>query len=429
MGTLHMPEITPFKAYYFNVNNKSELESLIAPPHDVISPAERSRFLQHHDNIVQIILPDSFSKASQTLNTWIKNKRLVRRNSPAFYIYETKYLYNNQKKKRYGFLALVRLSEFSKKEIIPHERTFEKVTEGRLNLFRETNANFNPIFFIFNGDSTYTRIIQKSITRPSFLQVQDRDGVEHTIWVIEDPQDILELQTFFKTIPLIIADGHHRYSSALAHSCENGSKYTMGLLVDMNDPNLKIFPTHRLIKHVPALSANQILDKLKQYFLLEIIDFSQTNLKEKLNEVFTRLSAKSSKSFGILLYNISKFFIITLKDEFSPESLIQGTFSDAWKRLDVSILHEYVFKQLLGVSQYINDSDNIMYIKNLEDAIEAVQQGLYQLLFILNPTKAEQILKITAGSEIMPHKSTYFYPKPLSGLLIYKWDFNEKESY
>ncbi|HUY01530.1 MAG TPA: DUF1015 domain-containing protein [Candidatus Deferrimicrobium sp.] len=426
-----MPDIAPFKAYYFNAKNRKDLEEFVAPPHDVISDAERSAYFRKtHENIVRIILPDSYFEAAQILKSLISNKRLIQQESPVFYIYETKFKNNNEIKKRYGLIALVKLSEFSEKQILPHEKTFEKVAEERLNLFRETNANFNPIFFIFNGTEEYTKIIQKNLSKPPFLAAIDRDGVEHTVWVIDNAQEILTLQNFFKPIPLVIADGHHRYTSSLSHSREKGSKYILSLLVDINDPGLFILPTHRMIRHVPQMTTSQILNVIKKYFDVKTYDLNQLLNKkippETLIQEINQMDNKIHNTFGLLLYKESNIFIITLKAEFPPESLLVGKNSNDWKRLDISILHEFVLNKLLKIPQFIDDSDNIVYVKSSEEAIENISNGLYQIAFILNPTKKEQVLKITEGAEIMPHKSTYFYPKPLSGLLIYKWNPDEE---
>ncbi len=418
-----MPEIAPFRAYYYNVKNRAELESLVAPPHDIISPAEKNFFFKRNpDNIVRIILPDSYQKAAQILNIWIRNKRLLQHPSPALYLYETKFHYNNQELTRYGLVALVKLTEFSEKQIIPHEKTFEKVTEGRLNLFRATNANFNPIFFIFKGPNGYSHILQKYLALKPFLMARDSEGVEHALYLIDSPQDIAEIQNYFKNIPLVIADGHHRYSSALAYSRQGGSKYVLGLLVDIKNPGLLVFPTHRLIRYIPTLRPSQILEKVQRYFDVASFPFTRTDLNEKLRYLLSQMKIKSRNAFGVLFYNGSTFYVICLKKEISPASLIQKNYSDAWKRLDVSILHEFLFNRLLKIPQEFDDTENIIYTKNLKEAIKTVQLGLYQALFILNPTKVEDIIAITSNSEIMPHKSTYFYPKPLSGLLIYKWD-------
>ncbi len=418
-----MPDITPFKAYYYNVKNQEELEKLVAPPHDVISAAERSAFIRKNpDNIVQVILPDNYSKAREKLESLIEKNRLIQQKETAFYIYKTKQVQNGVMKERYGLLALVKLSDFAEKQIIPHEKTFKKVTEGRFNLLRETNANCNPIFFLFDGNTTYTDVLQKYLSKAPFLIADDRDKVEHSVWIIDDPLDIQNLQESFKTIPLLIADGHHRYTSALALSKENHSNYIFGLLVDMNDPNLQVFPTHRLVRYISGVGSHEIIQELKKNFNLEVYDFPEGKMMNHLAKTVQRLENIGEYAFGILFYGINSFFIITLKEEFHPGTLIEEDISKECKELDVSLLHEFLFKQILSISQYIDDSENVFYIKNLEDAVQSVHKGLYQALFILNPTKVEQILKITECNETMPHKSTYFYPKPLSGLIIYKWE-------
>jgi uncharacterized protein (DUF1015 family) len=428
IGMLNLPEIMPFKAYYYNPKKKIELEQVLAPPHDVISPEERIGFQQKSPyNIIHLILPDSYPKAGQMLDDLIKNQIVLQRTSPAFYIYGMKNMLNGVEFVRYGLVALVRMHEFSEKQIFPHEKTFKKVAEGRLNLIRETQANFNPIFFIFKGSSEYSKIIQKYTKKSPLFKTIDGDKVVHMLWIIEDRQDIEVLQDFFKLIPLTIADGHHRYLSALIHSQEAGSKYIMGLLVDINDPGLVILPTHRQIIHVPNLISEQILNRLQEYFQIEEFNFNKSNESEQINQALDQLGKSPPNSYGLVMQDQSTAFILTPKSDFHPESLIEGNWSEDWKRLDVSVLHEFILKKLLGVPEEIDYSKNIIYSKNAKSAIQEVLAGKFQLLFILNPTRVDQILKITAKSELMPHKSTYFYPKPLSGLVFYKWNANSQE--
>lgn len=423
-----MPEIIPFKGYHYNTTKKMPLEAVLAPPHDVISPEERIGFQKKSPyNIVHLILPDSYPAAGQMLNDLIKQKIVIQRNSPAFYIYGTKNMLNGVEFIRYGLVALVKLYEFSEKQVFPHEKTFKKVAEGRLNLLRETQANFSPIFFIFKGSSQYSKILQKYTKKSPLFKTIDGDKVEHMLWLIEDKQDIETLQQYFKPIPLTIADGHHRYLSALMHSQENGSKHIMGLLIDINDPGLVILPTHRQILRVPNLNTEQILNRLQDYFQIEEFKFNKGNETEKVSQALNRLSKSPPNSYGMVLQDQLTVFLLTPKPDFHPESLIDGNWSEEWKRLDVSVLHEFLLKKLLGVPEEIEDAKNIIYSKNVTSAIQDVLAGKFQLLFILNSTRVDQILKITAKSELMPHKSTYFYPKPLSGLVFYKWNPNSQE--
>jgi uncharacterized protein (DUF1015 family) len=422
-----MPDIEPFKAYYFDAKTQEELENFVAPTYDVISPAERIDYLQKSpNNIVHIILPESYATAEAVLSSLIENKKLIQVKSPAFYIYKTKNVMNGEILERYGLLTLVKITKFSEKQIMPHEKIFTKVAEGRLKLFQETQANFNPIFFLFNGNPTYTKIFQKYISKPPFLKISDPEEVEHTIWLIDGASDIKVLKESFKKVPLLIADGHHRYASSFNLSRKKGSKYTFGLLVDMKDPNLRVFPTHRLVRQVSEFSSSAILPKLKDHFNLEVYEFSISTMKDQLAEVLERLNEKGQFAFGLFLYGVESFYILTLREKFYPASLIKGKILDVLKELDVTLLHDFVFKQLLKIPPTVRDSEknleNILYLKtNVEEAVNQVYNGLYQALFILKPTKMKQILQVTQAKKVMPQKSTWFYPKPLSGLLIYKW--------
>jgi uncharacterized protein (DUF1015 family) len=209
--------------------------------------------------------------------------------------------------------------------------------------------------------------------------------------------------------------------SALTLSHENGNNYVMGLLVDMNDPGLMVFPTHRLVRQIPHKDNAEILRVLRTHFQVEELAFQTADGAQELQHALGKLANLDGNSFALMLHSLNKIFLLSLKNDYKPSEIIKGNLSADWKELDVSLLHEFLFKQILGIPQYIDESENIFYVKSAQDALSLVQGGLYHAVFLLNPTTCEQVLKITQGGEIMPHKSTYFYPKPLSGLIFYKW--------
>jgi uncharacterized protein (DUF1015 family) len=303
-----------------------------------------------------------------------------------------------------GLLKLVEIFP-AKDGIIPHEMTFKKFTEDRLKIIRETDSNFSPIFTIYDGNGTAEKLIKKYIKRKPFLQTEDRDGFTHRIWDVWKEKDIIKFQEIVKNNSIIIADGHHRYITALRHSREGGCKYIMTLFIDFNDPGLIIFTSHREIRRLSVVNIDDFKERLKNYFLVEELENFEVlkNLLEK---------NKGKHLFGC--YFQKTFLLISLKEIIQPEKEIDETHSDAWKNLNLPILHEILFKKCLNVQ-----GEDISYSKDVKIGIQKVDEGKITALFIVNPTTLEEIHKITNLGEIMPQKSTYFYPKPLSGFIIH----------
>ncbi len=406
-----MPELLPFRSYYYREGrNSNKLKQLVAPPYDVISEEERTILEKDPHNIIHVILPKTYNSAKEKFEELIENQILVNEDESCLYIYGIDYINpeTEQRLSRYGVVGLLKLVEIfpAHDNIIPHEMTFRKYTEDRLNLIQKTDSNFSPIFTIYDGDGEAHKILDKYVEEKPFLQSIDRDNFTHKIWELRDKNDISKLQELIRKNQVIIADGHHRYITSLRHSHQGGCKYIMALFIDFNDPGLIIYTTHREVQNLPIKSIDEFKEKVNEYFTIEVLDHFRT-LKDLMN--FNH----DKHVFGA--YFLKKYLFIRLKKSIWPEDMISGIHSDEWKNLNIPILHELLLERSLNV-----EKDKINFIKDVKAGIRKVKQGEIDAIFLLNPTTLEEIQTITRLKEIMPQKSTYFYPKPLSGLVIHK---------
>ena len=406
-----MPELLPFRSYYFREGKDSKiLKTLVAPPYDVIGEEEKNLLKQNPDNIVHVILPDSYEKAKEKLEELIRNKILITEKEKCLYIYGIDYINpeTEERLSRYGIVGLLKLVEIfpARDNVIPHEMTFRKYTEDRLKLIQQTEANFSPIFMIYDGAGKAHQIFEKYIENKPFLQAQDRDNFTHKIWEVRGEKDIKELQELIKQNQVIIADGHHRFITSLRHSRQGGCPYIMALFIDFNDPGLIIYTTHREVKKLPVNSIEEFNDKVSDTFIVEILDHFRT--LQDLMEY-----NKEQHVFGV--YFKKKFLFLRLKKGILPHGVISGTHSNEWKNLNIPILNELLLQNCLNVKK-----KDINFIKDVKKGLQNVNEGKIDALFLLNPTTLSEIQTITRLKEIMPRKSTYFYPKPLSGLVIHR---------
>jgi len=409
-----MPQLLPFKNYHYKIGKKKpeKLKGLVAPPYDVIADEELIEMKNHPDNICHVILPETYEGAGIKLNEMINNGKLTTEKDRCICIYGIDYTRpdTGEKISRYGFVGLLRLVEIfpSNDGVIPHEATFKKYTEDRLRIIQETDGNFSPIFTIYDGNGTAEELFNKYITEKPFLETKDRDGFTHKIWEVWKEKDIKKFQEIVKKHDVIIADGHHRYITSLQHSKQGGCNYIMALFIDFNDPGLIIFPNHRLIHKLPVSSIEEFKEKVNKEFEIEFIEnFSE--FKRKMEKFV------GQHVFGV--YYLKNYMILRLKDHIRPEEyMTEIKRSTEWKNLNLPILHNILLKKCIGVKM-----ENISFIKGLEEGINTVDKREdIDALFVVNPPLLKEIQKITRLGEIMPQKSTYFYPKPLSGLIIHR---------
>ncbi len=408
-----MPELISLRCFYYsNGKDPSVLSSYIAPPYDVISEEEKRDLKNKNpNNICHVILPERYEIAGRKLDEMIENNTLISNKNRCICIYGIEYVRpdNGKRMTRYGFVGLLKLAEIfpAVDGIVPHEMTFKKFTVDRLNLIEKTDANFSPIFTIYNGNGSAINIFNKYVSTEPYLKTFDREGFTHKIWMISNEEDIKQFQEIIKKNSVIIADGHHRYITCLRHSRNGGCKYIMALFIDFNDPGLIIYTNHRQIHKLPVENLDDLKNKVKSTFM---INENITNF-QKLRELMEK--NKGKHVFGC--YTKNKFIFLKLKKEINIEELVSGNHSKDWKNLSLPILHNILLKNCLNIKP-----EDISFIKDEEKGLENVDNGIIDALFMVNPPTLEEIQRITQLGEIMPQKSTYFYPKPLSGLIIHR---------
>jgi uncharacterized protein (DUF1015 family) len=425
-----MAVVKSFYGFHYSLDllKNKPFERLVAPPYDIISEKDKKRLTEDPDNIVHITLGKNekgYVEAAQMLKTWIQQGKIQRDPSPSLYIYEQEYTINSQpeRKKRTGFVGLVRLEEFDKKIIMPHEKTMPKYSLDRLELLRATHANLEQIFGVYN-DSTLRidTILEENKTSENFLfQFEDWQRTLHTIWRLSDQNAINQIRLFMNPRTIIIADGHHRYETSLMYRQEIREKlgdpmepipadYVMMTLINIKNPGLLALPTHRLIHGLPENQVKGFFDKAKKYF--------EVNLFANEKEFYEYYQSAPSMTIGVYSKVEEIWGTVTLK---RPEIMDQlmGT-ENVNRYIDTSILHELIMKKLLGIDEEMQkDKDYVDYLRGTKDVVQVPkEENKYQVVFIMKPTPLDDVEKSVLHSQRMPQKSTYFYPKVWSGLVI-----------
>jgi len=430
-----MAKILPFKGVFYNKDKIKNLEAVVSPPYDVISPAMRDELYKASEyNIVRIILgrdlpednksDNKYIRATHFLAEWLKKGVLKKAKYPAIYAYEQEYLYKSKVKKRMGFVSLMRVEDPKKSLVLPHEYTFRKPKEDRLNLIRSTKANTEPIFCIFRDDASRVTNTIKEYTRKARPIIDIHfEGIGNKVWSLTDLKTIKKIEKELDKKQVFIADGHHRYEVSLAFRNEMRGKLgfvkakkfdnIMVYFSSLTDDNLTILSTYRVIKNLGGMDWKAVGSKLSPYFKIE-------NVKTK-NAMFDALEKlKTGYAFGTYFKN-GKFYVLKLKDEAILNEVIKEDKSREWKRLNVTVLHFLVFGRILHVEKFSSNDENIVYTRDEDDAIRQVDNGKCEIAFFQLPTKMRQVRDIASSGDRMPHKSTYFYPKPLSGLVMNKF--------
>ena len=436
-----MAEIRPFKGLRYN-SLKVKLEEVITEPYDRIPPALQEEYYKKNPyNVVRIILgkdddpehpeKDKYKRASVYLNQWEMKGILLRESQEALYLYEQEFRVKNEQKKRIGLIARVRLEEFSSRKVLPHEKTFPKHKADRLNLLKATNTNTGQIFLLYNDDDDrVSESVKKALAKAELgADVRDEEDFHHTLWIIKDREDIRAIQEAMADKVLIIADGHHRYETSLNYKKykieELGGaegtepfNYIMMTLFRIDDPGLVILPTYRLVKGLDRLSEQGLKDILSSSFDISVVDWSDTSDNEVLEKVQEQV-LNGNHTFAAFVPELKKAFIFRLKSEDILDREITEARSRQWKYLEVAILHSLIIDRLETLaSGPFSQEENVSYIRNLEEGIQKVIQEEFQMIFLLKPVSLHQIREVVENGELMPHKSTDFFPKLKSGLVM-----------
>ena len=366
---------------------------------------------------------EPYKTAGEVLKKWLDSGVLKKDSEDAVYIYEEEFSINGIHAKFKGCIVRVKIEEFSKGVVLPHEETLSKAKEDRFNLMKATNCNFSQIYSLYmdSEHKIINRLDKLSECKPE-IELTDGDEATHRLWIVTDKDEINAICGDFADKKLYIADGHHRYETALNYRnyCrengigDGGEDYVMMMLVDMEHDGLVVLPTHRLVRDLESFDKEKILNDCKEYFdVSEESDVS--NAESKLKELYD----EGKKAFAF--YSGDKGYnLLVLKDEKVIEKLLPNK-SRATQGLDVTVLHTLVLEKIFGIdAENMAKQINLTYTRLFDEAIESVDTGKAQCAFILNPTRVTEIRDVAAAGEKMPQKSTYFYPKLITGLVMNK---------
>ena len=417
-------EIKPLNALVYN-QDKVEITDVIAPPYDVISEKYRDELYKRSPyNITRLILSnaeDPYKDASETFHKWLDEKVLVKTDKPVIFYLLQKYKLNGKEITRKGFIARNKIEDFSTGNILPHEFTMSGPKEDRLKLTKACKANFSQIFMVYSDPE---KQIENAvdISGTPFIDVTDDNGVRNTVWKIEDEKTIALIEEVLKDKTLLIADGHHRYETALNYRNflgENAGEanYVMSYFTNMDD-DLLIYPTHRII--TKWIEPYVLLETVKKYFDVKDYTFTGAN-KTEVKQEFLKAIEKSSKdkiTMGLYMKNVNKFYLLTLREDVNS-ILDEYNVPDELKTLDLTVLHKVILTKELGFTDEEQMAqDGIKYIKVENEAFDMIDLGKAEASFIMAYPKIEDIKRISSAGYRMPQKSTYFYPKLLSGIVI-----------
>ncbi|HDP70650.1 MAG TPA: DUF1015 domain-containing protein [Actinobacteria bacterium] len=437
-------EIKPFKGITYNIS-KINLSDVTTPPYDIISPEEQENFYKRSEyNIIRLTLgknepgdnefTNKYSRAADYLKDWLDREVLISSEKPGIYLYEQEYVIKGKKKRRLGFIALLKLEDFESGKVLPHEKTFPKTKIDRLNLLRACKTNFSQIFSLYSDpEGKIDNVLRNCPNDESTIKITDDDKVKHALRPVSDEKIIEKISDLMKDKTIFIADGHHRYETALNYRNEMRQKiknftgeepfnYVMMMFVNMDDEGLSVLPVHRILKDIPCINEDEILKKASDFFKVESLEFDKNNNEEIKKILNQRLSDEFGKShtFGMYLAT-NKYYLLTLKDENIMNEIILTEHSLNWKKLDVTILHALLIDKIIGVkSKNLIKHKSIKFTPDEDVTLGLVDKGWYQIAFLVNPTKVEEVRAVASNREKMPQKSTYFYPKLLTGMVINK---------
>jgi uncharacterized protein (DUF1015 family) len=434
-------EVKPFKAFRFDETVVGDVGSCIAPPYDVISPAQQQQLYEKNEfNIVRIIKgkttasddtnSNQYTRAADHLNTWIEKGILKQDTVESIYAYVQDFHAAGAAFQRLSFIALAKLEEFGKM-VRPHEQTLNAPIIDRLNLQRATAAKFGlPFCFYEDEQEIADKIIEKAANQKPLIDFIDEQNVKHRLFVITAQDDIDAIAKMMLDKNCTIADGHHRYITALTYSKENDSpaaKYQMIALANVRHEGLIVLATHRLVGNLESFHFEKFIADLRGNFEITEFQFDSPQAKRDTKQkALAKMKAEQQidKNAFAIYSGHNVFYLAVLKDKKTMDSVAPEK-SSPWRSLDVSVLHKLILEKILGIDEKrLASQSNVQYIKDtdnaIDESIDKVDAGQKQVAFFMNPPKIEQIQMVADRGEKMPQKSTYFYPKIYTGLTINK---------
>ncbi len=423
-----MVDIKPFRGIRYDKEKVGGIDRVITQPYDKISgELQTDYYTKSEFNYCRLILPreeNRYEVASGRLEAWLEVNVLIKDEKPGMYIYYQDFEVLGKRFTRKGFISAVKLHPFEKRIVLPHEKTHKGPKIDRLNMLRATQKNLEPGFMLYSDPEGDTINIFDRVSKGEpMYEATDEYGVHNRIWKLSDPNDIAVVEDILRDQQVVIADGHHRYETAVSYrdemrekendwESEDAFNWRMTFLVPVEDHGLVVLPGHRLLlKHKVK---DEHIQELRNFFTVKEIDVS--HLEDFLEENKERIS--------FVLYTGGNTFGLILQKPELVEKYLPKKYSSDYRDLDVVILRDIIFEHVMGAKDLAID-ETIAYERWAEDAISRVDNGRATTAFLVNPTKPEQVLKVAKNGERMPEKSTDFYPKANSGFVM--MDISEGE--
>jgi len=436
-----MAEVQPFRGFRYDLARVGTLSDVIAPPYDVIDPAlQQALYDRSPYNVVRLILnketpadtpnDNRYTRAAQSLRDWTRDSVLAQDSARSLYVYQQDFEVEGKRYTRKGFMARVRLEKFGAGRIYPHEETLSGPKADRLKLFHATNMNLSQIFCMYPDEQGEVQAkLDAAVARSLPIQATDHLGVVSKLWPISDQHVISAVASILGPKPVFIADGHHRYETALRYldeqqqagevtSAEAPANFVLMMLVSMSDPGLVILPTHRLVSGVGALTADQLRTVLGPHFEMETVGHGPDAAREAW-ELIESDGSQELFGFGTVadgVWHTGRFVSQPLMAE------LAGEHSPSWQGLAVAVLHRVVLERLLPGAGMA--APRCQYVHLLKEVTEAVAGNQCELAVLVPPATMGHVEEIAGNLEKMPPKSTYFYPKLLSGLVFHSLKTN-----
>lgn len=436
-----MAEIRPFKALQYS-QQRVGIEQVVTQPYDKISPEMQSAYrARHPNNLVRILRPASepeivsgvshYQTAGEIFTRWRQEGVIGQVAEPSLFAYFQRFrpAGSEEIRTRKGFIGLVHLEDYASHIVYPHERTLTGPKQDRLELLRHTKTHFGQVFLLYSDPAeSVDQMLDRVAAGEPQARVLDEYDVEHLLWRISDKDVIAAISGAMADKKLLIADGHHRYETALRFRDEMrnelGSKdagafeWLMTTLVNMESPGLTVLPTHRVVSNLPSFDFQQFLNRAVEYF--------ETAAVGDLDEVETRLREGASRqrlTIGVAAQGAKAHVVLSLRSDLALEGVLPKDVSSVQAQLDVVILHRLVLERCLGISEEeVRGENYLRYIRGTQAAVAEVRSGAAQICFLLNATRIEQVRDVAFRGEVLPQKSTDFFPKLLSGLTMYRME-------
>ncbi|SMC19569.1 Uncharacterized conserved protein, DUF1015 family [Desulfacinum hydrothermale DSM 13146] len=443
-----MADIAPFRALRYNTRLVPDLGQVIIPPYDVIDREEQKRFHEQHPfNMIRLDLGEALpgdnerenahSRAAAYLRDWRERGVLIRDSEPCLYPYELDYQVGGEKRTRKGFFALLRLEELGGGCVRPHEKTFQDVKDERLGLMKVCSAQLSSIFVLYGDpEGRLDEIVGSEAHRDFCASFSDRQGMTHRLFRMTDLDRVRKVKDFLRDKEIFIADGHHRYETALAYrdwmrarhpnaSSQAPFNYVMVYLSSMDDPGLTILPTHRLLLRVDPACGDRLLESVEPYFQVRSYELTDAGIG-RWRQALAEAAARKEPAVGLAVQGHAKCYLLQGVPGALRDFLARKGFPQVLQDLDVMVVDHLLLRGHLALGEdVLHDPRNIRFSHDAQAALDEVRNGRVALAFILNPTRMEQVRAVASSGCTMPHKATYFYPKVGSGLLIHPIDPGE----